>query len=133
METPAGVVILVGLSSVLALSCPPHLSYHVMASRDRIAPSRRLTVSNVNPLCYEPAVAPKMNRSEVFHTHPEIMSGTPVFKGTRVPVHTLIDHLAAGVSLEEFLLDFPTVSREQAVSFLRLSEEALVGAKYSDD
>jgi uncharacterized protein (DUF433 family) len=48
-------------------------------------------------------------------------------------VHTLIDHLAAGVSLEEFLLDFPTVSREQAVSFLKLSEEALVRAKYSDD
>ena len=104
-----------------------------MASRDRIASSRRLTVSNVNPLFYESAVASKMNRSEVFHTHPEIMSGTPVFKGTRVPVHTLIDHLVAGVSLEEFLLDFPTVSRKQAVSFLKLSEEALVGAKYSDD
>jgi len=104
-----------------------------MASRDRIVSSRRLTVSNVNPLFYESAVAPKMNRSEVFHTHPEIMSGTPVFKGTRVPVRTLIDHLAAGVSLEEFLLDFPTVSREQAVSFLKLSEEALAGAKYSDD
>lgn len=73
-----------------------------------------------------------MDRSEVFHTHPEIMSGTPVFTGTRVPVHTLIDHLASGVSLDEFLLDFPTVSREQAVAFLRLSEEALLRAKHSD-
>ena len=73
-----------------------------------------------------------MDRSEVFHTHPEIMSGTPVFTGTRVPVHTLIDHLASGVSLDEFLLGFPTVSREQAVAFLRLSEEALLRAKRSD-
>lgn len=73
-----------------------------------------------------------MDRSEVFHTHPEIMSGTPAFTGTRVPVHTLIDHLASGVSPDEFLLDFPTFSREQAVAFLRLSEEALLRAKRSD-
>jgi len=46
---------------------------------------------------------------------PEILSGTPVFKGTRVPVKTLIDYLEAGDSLEVFLQDFPTVSREQAV------------------
>ena len=69
-----------------------------------------------------------MNPSEVYHTHPEIMSGAPVFVDTRVPVHTLIDHLASGVSLDEFLADFPTVRREQAVAFLRLSEKALVGA-----
>ncbi|MEM1271102.1 MAG: DUF433 domain-containing protein [Bacteroidota bacterium] len=68
-----------------------------------------------------------MNPSEVYHTDPEIMSGVPVFVGTRVPVHTLIDHLASGISLDEFLEDFPTVSREQAVAFLNLSEEALVG------
>jgi uncharacterized protein (DUF433 family) len=68
-----------------------------------------------------------MDRSDVYHTHPEILSGTPVFTGTRVPVHTLIDHLASGVSLDEFLPNFPTVSREQAVAFLKLSEEALVG------
>jgi uncharacterized protein (DUF433 family) len=73
-----------------------------------------------------------MNRSDVYHTHPEIMSGTPVFKGTRVPVHTLTDHLATGVSLDEFLLDFPTVSREQAVAFLKLSEKALIRTRYSD-
>lgn len=72
-----------------------------------------------------------MDRSDIYHTHPEILSGTPVFTGTRVPVHTLIDHLASGVSLDEFLLDFPTVSREQAVAFLKLSEEALVGTAHS--
>lgn len=68
-----------------------------------------------------------MRRDDVFHSDPEIMSGAPVFRGTRVPVHTLTDHLASGVSLDAFLDDFPTVSREQAVTFLALSEEALVG------
>ena len=69
-----------------------------------------------------------MERHEVYHSDPEIMSGTPVFTGTRVPVHTLVDHLASGVPLDGFLDDFPTVRREQAVAFLTLSEEALVGA-----
>ncbi|MEM6327189.1 MAG: DUF433 domain-containing protein [Bacteroidota bacterium] len=69
-----------------------------------------------------------MKPHEVYHSDPDIMSGTTVFVGTRVPVHTLMDHLASGVSLDEFLDDFPTVKREQAVAFLALSEEALVGA-----
>ncbi|WP_420456890.1 DUF433 domain-containing protein [Rubrivirga sp.] len=69
-----------------------------------------------------------MTPQQVYHTDPEIMSGTPVFVGTRVPVHTLIDHLASGVSLDEFLADFPTVTRDQAIAFLALSEAALVGA-----
>ena len=47
-----------------------------------------------------------MERSQVYHTDSEIMGGIPVFTGTRVPVHTLIDHLASGVSLDEFLADF---------------------------
>ena len=72
--------------------------------------------------------AADMERAQVYHCDAEIMSGTPVFVGTRVPVHTLMDHLASGVSLDEFLDDFPTVSREQAIAFLALSEEALVGA-----
>ena len=69
-----------------------------------------------------------MEHQEVYHSDPEIMSGAPVFQGTRVPVHALMDHLASGISLDEFLDDFPTVKREQAVAFLALSEEALVGA-----
>lgn len=48
----------------------------------------------------------------------EIMSGTPVFSGTRVPVSALLENLEAGVSLDEFLENFPTVSREQAVRVL---------------
>ncbi len=49
-----------------------------------------------------------------------IMSGTPVFKGTRVPVQTLLDHLEAGDSLNVFLADFPSVKRQQAIDFLEL-------------
>lgn len=59
--------------------------------------------------------------SSVISTNPEILGGTPVFTGTRVPVQTLLDYLEAGHPLSEFLDDFPTVSRELAV---RLLEEA---------
>ena len=48
----------------------------------------------------------------------EILSGQTVFKGTRVPVETLFDHLEAGISLDQFLKDFPTVSNEQAIALL---------------
>ena len=68
-----------------------------------------------------------MQREPVFHSHPEIMSGAPVFVGTRVPVRTLLDYLEAGDSLDEFLEDFPGVSREQAVRFLEEAAEALLG------
>lgn len=67
-----------------------------------------------------------MNRNQVVNRSPEILSGTPVFAGTRVPVQNLIDYLAAGDGLEEFLDDFPSVSREQAVAFLELSKDALL-------
>ena len=56
---------------------------------------------------------------------PEIVSGTPVFKGTRVPVEALLDNLAAGVSLDEFLDNFPTVAREQALAVLKFSNQTL--------
>jgi uncharacterized protein (DUF433 family) len=52
---------------------------------------------------------------------PEILSGIPVFKGTRVPVKNLVDYLEAGDSLEEFLDDFPTVQKEKVVKFLLMS------------
>jgi len=68
-----------------------------------------------------------MPREAVFHTHPEILSGTPVFVGTRVPVRTLLDYLEAGDSLDAFLEDFPGVQRERAVQFLEQAAEALLG------
>jgi uncharacterized protein (DUF433 family) len=49
---------------------------------------------------------------------PEVMSGTPIFRGTRVPVQTLIEYLEAGDSIDEFLVGFPTVTREQVIAFL---------------
>lgn len=52
------------------------------------------------------------------HSHPEIMSGTPVFVGTRVPVQALFDYLEEGATIDEFLDSFPTVTREQALGFL---------------
>jgi uncharacterized protein (DUF433 family) len=56
---------------------------------------------------------------------PDIMSGTPVFEGTRVPVDALLNNLAAGVSLDDFLENFPTVTREQALAVLKFSGETL--------
>jgi len=67
--------------------------------------------------------APLISRSA------DIMSGAPVFAGTRVPVQTLIDYLAGGHPLEEFLDDFPSVGREQAVELLRRVGEMLADAR----
>ena len=64
--------------------------------------------------------------SSVVHSDPDILGGTPVFVGTRVPVRTLLDYLAAGDSLDEFLDHFPTVSREQVVAALEQAKDLLV-------
>ena len=64
--------------------------------------------------------------ASVIHSDPEIMSGEPVFVGTRVPVKILLEYLAGGDSLDEFLDDFPTVSREQAVAVLGEATNLLV-------
>ena len=64
--------------------------------------------------------------SSVVHSDPDILGGTPVFVGTRVPVRTLLAYLAAGDTLEEFLDHFPTVSREQVVAVLGQANELLV-------
>ncbi len=66
-----------------------------------------------------------MKTNSVVKTDPEIMSGTPCFAGTRVPARTLIDYLEGGDSLDEFLEDFPTVSREQAVALLEEARSLL--------
>lgn len=62
---------------------------------------------------------------EVVHADPRIMSGMPVFVGTRVPLKNLTDYLEAGDTLDEFLDHFPTVSREQAVAAIELARELL--------
>jgi uncharacterized protein (DUF433 family) len=63
---------------------------------------------------------------EAIERSADVLAGTPVFSGTRVPVRTLIDYLEAGDSLGEFLTDFPTVTREQAVAVLERAREALL-------
>lgn len=62
----------------------------------------------------------------VVHSDPDILGGTPVFVGTRVPVRALTDYLEGGDSLTEFLEDFPSVTREQAVATLQLAGQMLV-------
>jgi uncharacterized protein (DUF433 family) len=54
-----------------------------------------------------------------------VLGGQQVFTGTRVPVETLFDHLEAGISLDEFLSDFPTVSKEQAIAVLDMANKVL--------
>ena len=61
----------------------------------------------------------------VVHSDPEVLGGTPVFVGTRVPFRNLIDYLERNHSLDEFLDSFPTVSREQAVAALEAAHEAV--------
>ena len=66
------------------------------------------------------------NLTRVIHSDPNILGGTPVFVGTRVPAQSLIDYLAAGDSLNKFLDAFPSVKREQAVAALEWAREALL-------
>ena len=66
-----------------------------------------------------------MNIREIITIDNDILSGQPVFKGTRVPVESLFDHLEAGVPLDEFLDDFPTVSKEQAIALLDIANKLL--------
>jgi uncharacterized protein (DUF433 family) len=57
---------------------------------------------------------------------PEVMGGTPVFAGTRVPVQTLFDHLKAGETIDDFLEGFPTVTRDQVVAFLEEAKTRMI-------
>ncbi len=66
-----------------------------------------------------------MKKDEIVSRNPRVMSGALVFAGTRVPVEILIQHLTAGDSLEVFLDDFPTVTREQAIAYLEMTPEAI--------
>jgi uncharacterized protein (DUF433 family) len=60
--------------------------------------------------------------------NPEILSGTPVFAGTRVPVKNLTDYLEGGATVDEFVDDFPSVKRAQVITFLEESRELLTAA-----
>jgi uncharacterized protein (DUF433 family) len=64
--------------------------------------------------------------SPVVHSHPEIVSGEPVFIGTRVPARNLLEWIEGGHTIDEFLENFPSVTREQVITFLEQAGEALL-------
>jgi uncharacterized protein (DUF433 family) len=68
------------------------------------------------------------DKTPVWHSDPDIVSGTPVFRGTRVPVKTLFDYLEGGDPLAEFLRQFPSVTREQAIAVLDSARDALLAS-----
>jgi uncharacterized protein (DUF433 family) len=72
-----------------------------------------------------------MRPDEVVHSDPELLGGTPVFVGTRVPVRALMEHLEAGDTLGDFLRSFPSVTRNQAVAALEIASELLADAAHS--
>ena len=67
-----------------------------------------------------------MNKSSVVHSDPDILGGTVVFVGTRVPVQALIDYIEGGHSLQQFLDDFPTMTRELAIAALEQAKAHLI-------
>lgn len=69
-----------------------------------------------------------MQKQSVVHSDPEILSGLPVFVGSRVPFQNLIDYIEAGHTLDEFLEDFPSVNRDQALAALEEAKEAVLAS-----
>ena len=69
-----------------------------------------------------------MKSKSVVVIDPEVLSGEPVFAGTRVPVRTLLDHIEAGDTLDIFLEDFPSVTRDQAIAFLEEANQSLLAS-----
>jgi uncharacterized protein (DUF433 family) len=69
-----------------------------------------------------------MRLNQVVVSDPDILGGTPVFVGTRVPVQSLFDHLEGGDTVDEFLHQFPSVKREQAIAVLDLARDSLLAS-----
>ena len=67
----------------------------------------------------------------IIHTDPQILSGTPVFTGTRVPAQSLFDYLEGGETLDEFLRQFPTVTREKALAAIELARDSVLASARS--
>lgn len=68
----------------------------------------------------------KTTLASIVSVDPQIMHGTPCFAGTRVPVQTLLDYIEEGDTLDSFLKDFSTVTRDQAIQFLELAKQQLI-------
>ena len=67
-----------------------------------------------------------MKAEAIIQSDPEILGGTPVFTGTRVPIRSLFDHLEGGDSIDDFLEGFPSVRRDQVIALLEISQERLL-------
>ncbi len=72
-----------------------------------------------------------MNRKGVVHSDPEVLGGTPVFVGTRVPVQSLFDYLEGGETVDEFLRQFPSVKREQVLAALEMARDSVLTGAHS--
>lgn len=72
-------------------------------------------------------------KSKIINSSPDIMGGTPVFSGTRVPVQTLLDYIEGGESIDSFLEGFPSVTREQMLAFLyEIKQQIISGVEESE-
>jgi uncharacterized protein (DUF433 family) len=115
----------------LEAGCPIGVGgWMVDALREMESEKSRLEPTSVEVLqleCSMRSLKAALTRPQpVVHSDPDIMGGVPVFVGTRVPVWTLFDFVAAGDPLKEFLDQFPTVTREQAVAALAQAKELLM-------
>ena len=81
------------------------------------------------PVCYDASM--QVARFPVAHSDPDICGGTPVFVGTRVPITTLFDYLEGGETLERFLDQFPSVSRDQALAALDIARSSVLDSAHS--
>jgi uncharacterized protein (DUF433 family) len=90
--------------------------------------SVRALVYFYSPALRTTSVSVNLHSMSSVKIDPEIMSGTPCFAGTRVPIQNLIDYLEGGDSIEDFLEGFPSVSREQVIAFLEEAKECMLAA-----
>lgn len=72
-------------------------------------------------------------KTNVISSSSDILSGTPVFAGTRVPIKNLFDYIESGETLEEFLIAFPSVKKEQAIQLLEIAEQLVTKAESFDE
>jgi len=93
--------------------------------RVKVSHQRLLRLGRLHPVSKRDMLR-VMDPKQIVQSDPDIVSGTPVFVGTRVPVQALLDYLEGGETIDEFLDDFPSVSREQAIAFLEEAGRAFL-------
>lgn len=104
----------------------PVRRHGIPSVQDRTALPQLDTMLGLNGFCVVKSIKGMPNNGAVIHSDPEVLGGTPVFVGTRVPFRNLIDYIERNHSLDEFLDAFPTVSKEQAVAALEAAHEAVI-------